>query len=70
MKRRLGSKVALVLASTVVLASSAVARPARAAGTWTAAPSNAVNGGPAFGLWLLTDGTVLSHGNALNHWVI
>ncbi|HEY5089828.1 MAG TPA: hypothetical protein VIK30_07655, partial [Polyangia bacterium] len=33
------------------------------------APSSSTNGGPAFGLWLLTDGTVLSHGNALNHWV-
>lgn len=27
-----------------------------------------MNGGPAFGLWLLTDGTVLSHSDALNHW--
>ncbi|WP_165864010.1 LamG domain-containing protein [Capsulimonas corticalis] len=39
-----------------------------AQGTWTAAPSETVNGGPAFGLWLLTDGSVLSHSNALNHW--
>ncbi|HZL18544.1 MAG TPA: hypothetical protein VFG23_12445, partial [Polyangia bacterium] len=39
------------------------------AGTWTVAPSSASNNGPAFGLWLLTDGTVLSHGSALNHWV-
>jgi MYXO-CTERM domain-containing protein len=48
----------------------AVTPQAQAAGTWTAAPSSATNGGPPFGLWLLTDGTVLSHGNALNHWVI
>jgi hypothetical protein len=27
-------------------------------------------GGQAFGLWLLADGTVLSHGSALNNWVI
>jgi len=39
-----------------------------AQGTWTAAPSETVNGGPAFGLWLLTDGSVLSHSDALNHW--
>jgi hypothetical protein len=49
---------------------SAYSMQARAAGTWTAAPTSSTNGGPAFGLWLLTDGTVLSHGNALNHWVI
>ena len=48
----------------------AVTPNAQATGTWTQAPSSATNGGPAFGLWLLTDGTVLSHGNALNHWVI
>jgi hypothetical protein len=58
-----------VLGSAVLLLASAAASPARAAGTWTAAPSSPTNGGPAFGLWLLTDGTVLSHGNALNHWV-
>jgi hypothetical protein len=52
------------------LAASLVGVPAMAAGTWQAAPSSPTNGGPAFGLWLLTDGTVLSHGNALNHWVI
>lgn len=39
-----------------------------AQGTWTAAPPEPLNGGAAFGLWLLTDGTVLSHSNALNHW--
>jgi MYXO-CTERM domain-containing protein len=34
------------------------------------APVNPATGGGAFGLWLLTDGTVLSHGNGLNHWEI
>src|SRR5665213_519563 len=43
---------------------------ARAQLTWTKAPSNNAAGGGAFGLWLLTDGTVLSHGNGLNNWVI
>ena len=38
-------------------------------GTWTAAPMNP-GVGQAFGLWLLTDGTVLSHGQALNNWVV
>ena len=52
------------------LVAAAVAPPLHAAGTWTKAPSSATNNGPAFGLWLLTDGRVLSHGNALNHWVI
>ncbi len=37
---------------------------AQAAGTWTKAPIQPTNGA-AFWLWLLTDGTVLSHGNAL-----
>ncbi|HEY4157117.1 MAG TPA: hypothetical protein VGM29_03435 [Polyangiaceae bacterium] len=55
------------LALAMMLAAGAA--PARAAGTWTKAPASTSNGGPAFGLWLLTDGTVLSHGNALNHWV-
>jgi hypothetical protein len=36
--------------------------------TWTAAPLN--NGGNAFGMWMLTDGRVLSHGTALNRWVV
>jgi MYXO-CTERM domain-containing protein len=58
-----------VAATGATLAIAAVAPPALAAGTWTAAPSSPTNGGPAFGLWLLTDGTVLSHGNALNKWV-
>src|SRR5580658_7815222 len=56
-------------ALALVVAASTVALPANAAGTWTPAPLSPTNGGPAFGLWLLTDGTVLSHGNALNHWV-
>jgi MYXO-CTERM domain-containing protein len=56
------------VAAALALAATTVARPANA-GTWTPAPLSPTNGGPAFGLWLLTDGTVLSHGNALNHWV-
>jgi len=54
----------------LVLGLAGVARPAHAQGTWTQAPRNAAAGGGAFGLWLLTDGTVLSHGGALNQWVI
>jgi MYXO-CTERM domain-containing protein len=54
----------------VLLGATFVALPASAAGTWTQAPPNTAAGGQAFGLWLLTDGTVLSHGSALNHWVI
>ncbi len=57
------SSAALVLAL-------AMTRPAHAQGTWTQAPRNTAAGGGAFGLWLLTDGTVLSHGGALNEWVI
>jgi MYXO-CTERM domain-containing protein len=49
---------------------AAVTPAAHGAGTWQKAPSSTTNGGAAFGLWLLTDGRVLSHGNALNHWVI
>jgi hypothetical protein len=64
----LGSRA--VWGAALAVAASAVSLSANAAGTWTAAPSSPTNGGPAFGLWLLTDGTVLSHGNALNHWVI
>jgi MYXO-CTERM domain-containing protein len=59
-----------LVASSLALSIAAGAMPASAAGTWTAVTPNQFNGGPAFGLWLLTDGTVLSHGNALNHWVI
>ena len=58
------------LACAVALAASAGALPAWAAGTWTMAPANPTTGGQAFGLWQLTDGTILSHGNALNHWVV
>lgn len=43
--------------------------PPQQAGTWTPAPFSNANGGPAFGLWLLTDGTVLSHGGDLHQWV-
>ncbi|HVA17204.1 MAG TPA: hypothetical protein VMV59_05760 [Candidatus Dormibacteraeota bacterium] len=43
--------------------------PLQQSGTWTPAPFSAANGGPAFGLWLLTDGTVLSHGGDLHQWV-
>jgi len=38
-------------------------------GTWTPAPYSTANGGPAFGLWLLTDGSLLSHGGDLHQWV-
>jgi MYXO-CTERM domain-containing protein len=62
-----------VTAAGLLLAAAVVATPASAApatdGTWTAAPMNP-GVGQAFGLWLLTDGTVLSHGQALNNWVI
>ena len=44
-------------------------QPLQQSGTWTPAPFSAANGGPAFGLWLLTDGTVLSHGGDLHQWV-
>src|SRR5579863_8773507 len=63
-----GSRFWISLAIGLVVA--AVAPRLNAAGTWQKAPSSASNNGPAFGLWLLTDGRVLSHGNALNHWVI
>jgi MYXO-CTERM domain-containing protein len=56
-------------ASTVAPSARAQATPV-ATGTWTQAPSNPATGGPAFGLWLLTDGRVLSHGSALNNWEI
>jgi len=70
MRGRFNSKRPSSLALMLALAAGGTALPARAAGTWTSAPASQVNNGPAFGLWLLTDGTVLSHGNALNHWVI
>ena len=61
------------LAAGLLLASAAGVRTAMAApatdGTWTAAPTNP-GVGQAFGLWLLTDGTVLSHGQVLNNWVV
>ena len=51
------------------LAACFVAMPARAAGTWTQAPATA--GGAAFGLWLMTDGTILAHnGMTLSQWAI
>jgi MYXO-CTERM domain-containing protein len=56
--------------AAATLAMSAVASPASAAGTWTKAPANAAAGGQAFGLWMLTDGRVLSHGSALKNWVV
>jgi MYXO-CTERM domain-containing protein len=69
--RRVHLQVLGALAASLSLAS--VAHSANAAppagGTWTAAPMNP-NVGQAFGLWLLTDGTVLSHGQALNNWVV
>jgi MYXO-CTERM domain-containing protein len=65
---RSGARATLVLAAA--LATTAFAPSAGAAGTWTKAPANTAAGGQAFGLWVLTDGTVLSHGDALNHWVV
>ncbi len=65
--RRVASTLALFMAIAVR------AQPAHAGaatdGTWTAAPTNP-GVGQAFGLWLMTDGTVLSHGQALNKWVV
>jgi MYXO-CTERM domain-containing protein len=58
------------VAAVLALAAGTITSPASAAGTWTQAPVNPTTGGGAFGLWLLTDGTILSHGSALNHWVI
>ena len=69
---RVGS-MSFVRRAGVVLsmfAVSALASPVSAATTWTKAPANTAAGGQAFGLWLLTDGRILSHGSALNHWVI
>jgi MYXO-CTERM domain-containing protein len=67
------SRRAWVAAGAGLLVLVAGATPAGAApatdGTWTAAPMNP-GIGQAFGLWLLTDGRVLSHGQALNNWVI
>jgi MYXO-CTERM domain-containing protein len=59
-----------VLGAALALSAAVFASPAKAEGTWEKAPASASNHGPAFGLWLLTDGTVLSHGNGLNDWVI
>src|SRR5689334_7196445 len=59
-----------LLGATLPLAACMLATPAQAAGTWVKAPVNPGTGGQAFGMWLLTDGTILSHGSALNHWVI
>src|SRR5665213_1332966 len=56
-------------AAAGLLAGCLMTVPALAAqGTWTVVPNNPGTGGNAFGLWLLTDGSVLSHGNALNQW--
>jgi hypothetical protein len=67
-------RASLKLRSFIALAATGVltlaAPPARAAGTWTKAPTNSAAGGNAFGLWMLTDGRVLSHGNGLNNWVV
>jgi hypothetical protein len=56
--------------AVVAVALSATAGSASAAGTWTMAPPNTAAGGQAFGLWLLTDGRILSHGSALKNWVV
>ena len=58
------------LLSTIVAAGcfTTIAQQAQA-GTWTACPSNTVNGGPSFGIWQMSDGSILSHGNSLSAWV-
>jgi MYXO-CTERM domain-containing protein len=58
-----------ILGALAALAALTAASPVRAAGTWTAAPVNP-GVGQAFGLWMLTDGRVISHGKALNNWVV
>ncbi len=67
-RRRRPAALAAALLLACAAGRSASAAPS-AAGTWTTAPKNP-GVGQAFGLWLLTDGTVLSHGKALNNWVI
>jgi len=67
MRALLQLKSVVALAATGLLTFAAL--PARAAGTWTKVPANPGTGGNAFGLWMLTDGRVLSHGNGLNNWV-
>ncbi len=57
-------------AVTLLLAASGIAAPAYGFGTWTVAPTNPQTGGASFGMWMLTDGRVLSHGAALNNWVV
>jgi MYXO-CTERM domain-containing protein len=66
LKRTKGS---LLTCGVALMAATMFAVPAHAF-TWTAAPVNPGTGGNAFGLWLLTDGRVLSHGSALNNWVV
>jgi MYXO-CTERM domain-containing protein len=56
------------LALAVALTMSAAALPAQAA-TWTKGPRTP-NGGPAFGLWMMTDGRVLSHQGGYNTWMM
>jgi hypothetical protein len=68
-RRSLRLTLAAVFAAGFLPASARAANPV-SPGTWTKAPANTATGGQAFGLWLLTDGTVLSHGRALNNWVI
>jgi hypothetical protein len=53
----------------LLMLTAALTTPAHAF-TWTAAPVNTAAGGNAFGMWMLTDGRVLSHGGALNRWVV
>jgi len=67
--RAASTTVARGAALALALAVSSLALPAQAAGTWTQMTSTP-SGGPAFGLWLLTDGRVLSHASALNTWAI
>src|SRR4051812_11508831 len=59
------------LSVALALAAFLLAPTARAAGTWTQVTASGGCGSPAFGLWLLTDGRVLSHGcSGLNSWMI
>jgi hypothetical protein len=69
MNRANGPRLA-TFATLLWLASYAPLPASADGGTWTAAPANTAAGGQAFGLWMMTDGKVLSHGSALNHWVL
>jgi hypothetical protein len=67
---RVGALVSAVATGAALIALAPPLHAQTSIGTWTRAPANPATGGAAFGLWLLTDGTVLSHGQALNNWVV